>query len=107
MLPLYFVRDVPGLYPGGTPSPLFFVTAHSKGVTGTVSVSAHSKGLICTKMVQFLGVLGTAHSKGLSLDEKQPGNKKAADWLPLGANLPRNTITQSIAVCQGKRERAA
>jgi hypothetical protein len=46
--------------------PLFFVTAHSKGVMARLSVSADSKGLICTKIVQNLGVLGTAHSKGLS-----------------------------------------
>jgi hypothetical protein len=35
-----------------------------------LSVSAESKGLICTKMVQNLGVLGTAHSKGLSREER-------------------------------------
>ena len=51
----------------GPPSPPFFGTAHSKGVTASLSVSAESKGLICTKMVQNLGVLGTAHSKGLTL----------------------------------------
>jgi len=48
------------------PPPPFFGTVHCKGVMAIVSVSAESKGLICTKIVQNLGVLGTAHSKGLS-----------------------------------------
>jgi hypothetical protein len=39
------------------PSPLFFATAHSAGLTGSVSVSADSKGVICTKMVQEFGAL--------------------------------------------------
>src|SRR5579859_2637888 len=51
------------------PPPPFFGTVHSKGVAAALSVSAESKGLICTKMVQNLGVLGTAHSKGLSRED--------------------------------------
>jgi hypothetical protein len=54
---------IPRGYP---PPPPFFGSVHSTGVTGTVSVTVHSEGLICTKIVQKLGVLGTAHSKGLS-----------------------------------------
>jgi len=38
-----------------------------------VSVSAESKGLICTKIVQNLWVLGTAHSKGLSRESEESG----------------------------------
>jgi hypothetical protein len=68
------VRDAAGLHsvmcpvctPWGAPSPLFFVTAHSKGVMTWLSVSADSKGLICTKIVHNLLVPGTAHSKDLS-----------------------------------------
>src|SRR5579859_3651426 len=40
-----------------------------------VSVSAESKGLICTKIVQFSGVPGTAHSKGLSRCDKKRASK--------------------------------
>jgi hypothetical protein len=47
------------------PSPGVFVSAHSKGVTGGVSVSADSKGLICTKMGQNASVRGSAESKGV------------------------------------------
>jgi hypothetical protein len=68
------------------PSPLFFGTAHSKGLTTGLSVSAESKGLICTKIVQNSGGLGTAHSKRLS-QKKQVDNKKAAGCLPLGQSL--------------------
>ena len=57
----------------GPPSPPFFGTAHSKGVTASLSVSAESKGLICTKIVQNLWVLGTAHSKGLSRESEESG----------------------------------
>jgi hypothetical protein len=55
-----------GLYAPWYPLPPFFVTAHSKVVMAKLSVSADSKGLIYTEIVQNLGVLGTAHSKGLS-----------------------------------------
>ena len=37
-----------------------------KEVTGRVSVSADSKGLICTKIVQKLAVRGRTDSKGVS-----------------------------------------
>jgi hypothetical protein len=40
-----------------------------------MSVSAESKGLICTKIVQKTGGLGTAHSKGL-IPKKDGGGKK-------------------------------
>src|ERR1700676_1029011 len=50
----------------GDVTPVFFGTAHSKGVTGAVSGCAESKGLICTKIVQNREVLGSAESKGLS-----------------------------------------
>src|SRR5579859_1298413 len=118
MLPVYFVRDVPGPYPVCTPPPPpFFGTAHSKGVTGGVSVSAESKGVICTKIVQNLGCLGTAHSKGLAgaLAGCLPDGhgcplplqkQKAAVVCRLAQNYPRRTKTQSIGGCQGKRERA-
>ena len=43
----------------------------------TVSVSAESKGLICTKTVQNLGVLGTVHSKGLSREDGLRARKSA------------------------------
>src|SRR5579859_3106622 len=39
------------------PPPPFFGTVHSKGVAAALSVSAESKGLICTKMVQNSGCL--------------------------------------------------
>jgi len=45
--------------------PCVFVSAYSKGVTGGVSVSADSKGLICTKMVQNARGHGSAESKGV------------------------------------------
>jgi len=41
-----------------------------------LSVSADSKGLICTKIVQNLGVLGTAHSKRLSRYGEELWRKK-------------------------------
>ena len=50
---------------GDTPSPGVFVSVDSKGVTGGVSVSAYSKGLICTKMVQNARFHGSAESKGV------------------------------------------
>ncbi len=59
------------------PSP-FFVSAYSKGLTRVQSVSADSKGLICTKIVQNPTLLGSAHSKGFSSENERPGNKKAA-----------------------------
>jgi hypothetical protein len=49
----------------GTPSPLFFVSAESKGLTETRFVSADSEGVICTKMVHDSAWFGTAHNKGL------------------------------------------
>ena len=62
--------------PSGPPPPLFFGTVHSKGVTGSVSVSAESKGFICTKIVQFSRYLGTADSKGLSYSARDPTARK-------------------------------
>jgi len=49
----------------GTPR-VFFVSADSKGVTRRVSVSAYSKGLICTKIVQNARFHGSAESKGVT-----------------------------------------
>ena len=69
------------------PSPPFFGTADSKGVTGTVSVSAESKGLICSKIVQNSMVLGTAHSKGLRCENGSVGQQKSGRCLPLGVGL--------------------
>ncbi len=59
------------------PPPPVFVTAHSKEVMGMVSVSADSKELICTKIVQDSMLLGSAHSKGLSYAEKASGKEKS------------------------------
>ena len=42
---------------GWPPFPLFFVSAHSAGLIGLLSLSADSKGVICTKMVQLSRVL--------------------------------------------------
>ncbi len=50
---------------GDTPSPGVFVSVHSKGVTREVSVSADSKRLICTKIVQNARFRGSAESKGV------------------------------------------
>src|ERR1700682_1285092 len=50
----------------GYPPPGVFVSAESKGVTRGVSVSADSKGLICTKIVQNARFHGSAESKGVS-----------------------------------------
>ena len=47
------------------PTPGVFVSAYSKGVAGGVSVSADSKGLICTKIVQNARLHGSAESKGV------------------------------------------
>ena len=79
----------PGLYSGGGPPPPVFVSAHSKGLTRGPSVSAESKGLICTKIVQNRPCLGTAHSKGFSSENKRAGNKKAAVACRLSVNLYR------------------
>ena len=48
------------------PPPPFFVGAHSKGLAETRSVSADSKEVICTKIVQYFRGLGTADSKELA-----------------------------------------
>src|SRR5437762_11544389 len=54
--------------PGGPP--LFFVSAHSKGLTAPICVTAHSKevtdGQLRPKPGKTRCLLGTAHSKGLS-----------------------------------------
>ncbi len=50
---------------GDTPSPGVFVSVHSKGVTSEVSVSADSKRLTCTKIVQNARFRGSAESKGV------------------------------------------
>ncbi len=47
--------------------PGVFVSADPKGVAGGVSVSADSKGLICTKIVQNARFRGSAESKGVRL----------------------------------------
>ena len=44
----------------GPPTPVFFVTAHSKGVAGENLISAHSKGFARELLV-------TAHSAGLKV----------------------------------------
>src|SRR5579859_3540067 len=79
-------RDAPFLYRGYPPPP-FSVSAYFKGVTRRASVSAESKGVICTKIVQESGVLGTAHSKGLSSENERAGNKKAAVACRLSMDL--------------------
>src|SRR5260370_6114461 len=77
-------RSVPQLYP--TPSP-FFVSADSKAVTGRASVSAESKELICTKIVQNLSGLGTAYSKGFRCGEMSVRATKKRQLPAFDANL--------------------
>jgi hypothetical protein len=68
-----------------------------------LSVSAESKGLICTKMVQNLGVLGTAHSKGLSCDDEGFG-KSCARLLILQVFIaPIARIGRNSEACSGKQ----
>src|SRR5260370_14321718 len=67
----------------GHPSPPVSVTAHSKGLTRGLSVSADPKGLICTKIVQNPRLLVSAHSKGLSYAQKGDGQEKSGSCLPL------------------------
>jgi len=81
----------------GTPLPLFFVSAESKGLTKTRFVSADSEGVICTKMVQDSAWFGTAHSKGVAEGADGHGcpvplqKKKAADAaVRVGIGLPNS-----------------
>ena len=90
----------------GPPSPLFSVTAYSKGLTGVRSVSADSEGLICTKIVHNSRPFGTAHSKGVREIRYSQEKKKTAEWLPLGVGLPKTDCNSLDSGCQGKRERA-
>jgi hypothetical protein len=52
-----------------------------------VSVSAESKGVICTKIVQNSRVLGTAHSKGLSYGKRGPGQQKKRQMSAAGQRI--------------------
>jgi hypothetical protein len=47
------------------------------------SVNVESKGLICTKIVQNLGLLGTAHSKGLSREDEGCSERNVSKLLIL------------------------
>jgi hypothetical protein len=78
-----------------TPSPLFFLSAESKGLRKMRFVSADSEGVICTKMVQDPARFGTAHSKGVAGGADGHGcpvplkKKKAAEAAGgLGIGLP-------------------
>src|SRR6266704_5869217 len=48
------------------PPPCFFVSAHSKGVTASICVSADSKELKVAVFSMSCGRLVSAHSKGVS-----------------------------------------
>ena len=79
------------------PSPLFFVSAHSAGLAGSVSVSADSTGVICTKMVQDFSVLelhivkellaGTGRVSLTSAGWPCPTTKKRQSGCRLGVDL--------------------
>ena len=60
----------------GPPSPLFFGSAHYKGVKGEASVSADSKGIISTKTGQEHDVYATADSAGLSKDARRVSTRE-------------------------------
>ena len=45
----------------------FFVSAESKGVTGAASVSADSKGVICTLLVQFGRIFVSVANAGVKV----------------------------------------
>src|SRR5260370_35821828 len=82
----------------GHPSPPVSVTAHSKGLTRGLSVSADPKGLICTKIVQNPRLLVSAHSKGLSYAQKGDGHEKSGSCLPVVCRC-----TQRILYLSGRR----
>src|SRR5467141_4999950 len=86
------------------PSP-FFVSAYSKGLTRVQSVSADSKGLICTKIVQNPILLGSAHSKGLSRGDKRRTIKKRQVNCRLNVNLHKRDYNRTDSGCQEKSER--
>jgi len=105
-LPAPFLLGTPAVPEAvATPSPSVFVSAHSKGLTRGPSVSAESKGPICTKIVQNRPCLGTAYSKGLSSENKRAGNKKTAVACRLSVNLYRWHYERFDSACQVKTER--
>src|SRR5260370_39668885 len=76
----------------GHPSPPVSVTAHSKGLTRGLSVSADPKGLICTKIVQNPRLLVSAHSKGLSYAQNADGQEKSGSGVPLGRRFTQRRL---------------
>ena len=84
-----------------TPPPWFFGTAHSKGVSYQPFVSAESKGLICTKIVQNRKSLGSAESKGLS--------EKRLDVVVYSSRVARMTaiVNKNIVLMRYTFQRAA
>jgi len=89
MLPVYFVRDVPGPYhPRGTPSP-------------PISISVHSKGV---KVIYVNALLQVLILKKLAEENRKPKTKTPARMLALRKNavLYRSYGTRRVTVCQGK-----
>ena len=87
----------PGGKEGGTP-PLFFVSAHSKGLMGAFFVSAHSKGLTSLDMGQTAWAYGW-----LAPEKSQTAGETLRPFDKLASTLLRAGLAGMVFLSGGSR----